>query len=125
MGISSSDPASPAAVFLFGTGTVLSLSTSKIGFGDQMISTTSAQLSVTLTNVGSTQLNFSGIDVIGTNSGDFSQTNNCGTSIAAKASCTIKATFQPSAIGKRTAFIRITDDGGGSPQKVSLTGTGT
>ena len=78
-----------------------------------------------LTNTGSTQLNFGLIYVLGMNAGNFSQTNNCGTSIAAKASCTIAVTFTPTATGIRTAALYIRDDGGGSPQKVNLTGTGT
>jgi hypothetical protein len=34
-------------------------------------------------------------------------------------------TFTPSAKGKRTASVAITDNGGGSPQLVALSGTGT
>jgi len=124
LGISDSDPASPQAIPLNGTGTVVSLSTKKLSFGDQPVGTSSAPQKVTLKNVGSTQLNFSGISITGTNAGDFSETNTCGTSIAGGASCTISVTFKPLAQGTRTATVSISDDGGGSPQKISLTGTG-
>jgi hypothetical protein len=125
IGISSSDPGSPNAVSVAGTGTVVSLSPSKLAFGDQTVATTSPPQTVTLTNVGGAQLNFSGISITGTNVGDFSQTNTCGTSIAAKASCKITVKFKPTTTGKRMAAVSISDDGGGTPQKVYLTGTGT
>jgi Beta-propeller repeat len=125
LGISTPDPASPDAVLLNGGGTVVSLSTSKLTFGLLAVGTTSPPQSVTLTNIGSTQLNFTGITITGTNAKDFLQTNNCGTSIAAKASCAITVRFKATATGTRKASLSISDDGGGSPQKVYLTGTGT
>ena len=80
---------------------------------------------MTLTNTGSTALNFSSIKITGQNPGDFSGFNNCGSSIGAGKSCTIKASFKPTKTGSRSAVVSITDTGGGSPQTVSLTGTGT
>jgi archaellum component FlaF (FlaF/FlaG flagellin family) len=125
LAISDSDPASPQVVPLSGTGTVVLLSKKNLSFGDKPVGTSSAPQNVKLTNVGSTQLNFTGITIAGTNAGDFVQTNTCGTSIAAGASCTITVTFKPTAQGTRKARVSIIDDGGGSPQKVTLTGTGT
>jgi len=123
--ISDSDPASPQAVSLSGIGTAVSLSAKKLSFGNQPVGTTSTPQNVTLTNVGNTQLNFFGLTIVGKSRMDFSQTNNCGASIAAHTSCTITVTFTPTVAGTRGATVRITDDGGGSPQKVPLTGTGT
>jgi two-component sensor histidine kinase len=40
-------------------------------------------------------------------------------------SCTIQVTFTPKAKGKRSATLEVNDNGGGSPQKVGLIGTGT
>jgi len=125
LAISDSDPASPQAISLSGTGTVVSLSKKRLLFGSQPVGTSSAPQNVTLTNVGSTQLNFTGITITGTNAADFSETNTCGTNIAAGASCTIRVTFKPTAQGARSAAVSISDDGGGSAQKVTLTGTGT
>jgi hypothetical protein len=125
LAVSDSDPASPQAVALSGTGTFVSLSAKSLGFGKAPVGTTSPPKTVTLTNVGSTQLNFTAISITGTNAGDFSQTNTCGTSIAGGASCVVTVTFKPTVISMRTAAVSIYDDGGGSPQKVSLTGTGT
>jgi centrosomal CEP192-like protein/beta-propeller repeat-containing protein len=125
LGISDSDPGSPQAAPLGGMGTVVSLSKTKLPFGDEAVGATSASQTVTLTNVGSARLNFTGITITGTNPTDFSQTDTCGTSIAAKASCTITVKFKPTATGTRNALLSISDDGGPSPQRVSLTGTGT
>lgn len=125
LGLSDSDPASPQGVTLSGAGTVVYLSTKKLPFGNHPVGTTSAPQSVTLTNIGSTQLNFTGITITGTNPMDFSQTNTCGTSIAAKASCTLTVRFKPTATGTRKASLSVSDDGGASPQRVYLTGTGT
>jgi hypothetical protein len=122
--IRDSDLGSPQTILLTGIGTVVSLSPKRLSFGNQPVGTTSAPKNVTLTNVGNTQLNFFGLVVVGKSRTDFSQANNCGASIAAKASCTITVTFTPTAAGTRGATVRITDDGGGSPQKVGLTGTG-
>ena len=78
-----------------------------------------------LTNTGSAMLNFTGISIVGSDAGDFAQTNTCGTGIGGGASCTITVRFKPTATGTRTAAVSISDDGGGSPQMVSLNGMGT
>jgi HYDIN/CFA65/VesB-like, Ig-like domain len=124
LGISSSDPASPQAIPVLGTGTAVSLSPKLLSFGTVPVGSTKSPRTVTLTNVGSTQLKFSGFSIVGTNAPDFSQTNTCGTSIAAGAQCTITVTFKPTALGMRKASVSITDDGGGSPQGIALSGTG-
>ena len=116
---------SPQTVALSGTGTVVKLSTSGINFGDQKVGTKSAAVPVQLTNVGTTKLSISQIAITGTDGGDFGETNNCGTSVPAGGSCTIKVSFKPTAQRQRSASLAISDDGGGSPQTVALTGTGT
>jgi hypothetical protein len=123
--ISDSDPASPQAVSLSGIGTVVSLSAKKLSFGNQPVGTTSPPQSVTLTNLGSTPLNFFQIAIRGPNRSDFSATNTCQPSIGANASCTITVIFRPTGAGARNAGLVISDDGGGSPQRVHLLGTGT
>jgi hypothetical protein len=37
----------------------------------------------------------------------------------------MKVVFKPTATGQRSAKLTISDDGGGSPQAVMLSGTGT
>ena len=84
----------------------------------------SAYQTVTLSNSGNAPLAISGITITGTNSGDFGYGNNCPTSLAAGAHCTINVTFNPTAAGARTAMMAVSDNASGSPQTVSLTGTG-
>jgi hypothetical protein len=49
----------------------------------------------------------------------------CGSSLAPAASCSISISFKPSALNKRSANLSVGDDGGGSPQLISLLGAGT
>lgn len=106
----SSTPPAPSA----------SLSPSSLNFVTQALKTTSAAQSVTLTNSGNAGLNVTGIST----SGDFAQTDNCGASLGAGANCGIKVTFTPTQSGARTGTLSVNDNATGSPQTVSLTGTG-
>lgn len=99
----------------------ISLSSTTLTFSGQFVGSTSAAQSITVTNPGSATLTFSGIAI----SGDFAETNTCGTGIAASGVCSINVTFKPTATGTRTGTLTITDNASGSPHTVSLTGTGT
>ena len=79
---------------------------------------------MTLTNTGNAALSVTSISVSGTNASDFTQTNTCGSSVAAGANCTISVIFKPSATGTRSASLSIADSATGSPQSVSLSGSG-
>src|SRR5205807_692059 len=93
-------------------------------FGSRMVSSTSDAQAVALENGTTSPINISSIAFTGTNSGDFAQTNNCGSSLAAGASCSIDVTFTPTAVGTRTATLTVTDTASNSPQTASVTGTG-
>jgi hypothetical protein len=102
-------------------------SVGSLSFGNQNINTTSSPQSVILTNPGPGALSISSIGMAGANSGDYAQTNNCPISpstLAANGTCTINVTFTPAAAGARSAALTITDSLAGSPQSVSLSGTG-
>jgi hypothetical protein len=114
---------SPRTLNLSGTGTLpLSLSPSSLSFGNQAVNTTSAPRTVILTN-GSPLLP---IPVTGlTLTGDFSQTNDCGTSIPAGGNCTVSVTFRPTASGNRTGQLTVTSGATTtSPARVNLSGRG-
>jgi phospholipase C len=98
-----------------------SVSPTSLSFLSQVLGTTSASKPVTLTNTGSVSLSITSI----TTSGDFAQTNNCGSSLAGGAKCTINVTFTPTATGNRSGTLTVNDNASGSPQTVSLTGSGT
>jgi hypothetical protein len=55
----------------------------------------------------------------------FAETNTCPVSLAAGSSCTISVTFSPQVNGTATGTISVSDNAKGSPQTVSLGGTGT
>ena len=100
-------------------GNAVSLSPARNNFGNQNVNTTSSPFAFTLTN--STPNALSSVAVSAT--GDFAQSNNCGTSLAAGASCTINVTFTPTATGTRTGTLTAGYTGGS--QSASLSGTGT
>jgi hypothetical protein len=118
-------PTSPQEIPLTGVGTVVTLLPSSLEFGDQKVKTTSAPLGVTLTNYGKTALVIHDILIRGKNYPSFAQTNNCGTSVPAGGNCTISVTFTPQWEGSKIATLEVKDNGGGSPQEVALSGTGT
>ncbi|MGO4884286.1 MAG: choice-of-anchor D domain-containing protein [Bryobacteraceae bacterium] len=123
-----SAPATPQRVHLTGSATDISLSVSRLGFASRKVGTTSRAKSVTVTNDGTVSVNFtgSGILIAGTDPADFIvSANTCGPSIAAGGTCTVSVEFKPMATGTRTAALQFNDDGGASPQTVTLTGTGT
>lgn len=104
-----------------GSGPAVTISPTSLTFATQLVNTTSPAQSVTLTNVGNGSLSITSIIA----AGNFAQTNNCGTTVAAGASCTISVTFTPTTVNTRTGSVTVTDNAPGSPQVVSLTGTGT
>ena len=106
---------------------VVSLSPTSLSFGNHQVNSTSAAQTVTLKNSGTAALTIKGIGLSGPNSGDFHQQNTCPSSsstLAAGASCTINVTFTPTAEGTRSASLAIADNASGSPQSVTLSGTG-
>jgi hypothetical protein len=103
-----------------GTATVAA-SPSSLTCASTTVGATSGAQSVTVTNSGSAAATVSGVAV----TGDFAQTNNCGTSIAAGASCSVSVTFKPTTAGTRTGTLTVTSSATNSPTTVSLSGTGT
>jgi len=124
LSVTDSAPDSPQTVALSGIGTKITLPLG-VNFGDQQVGTSSNPIPVTLSNQGTVTLNISEITIGGTNPGDFSQTNNCGTSVPAGGQCTIQVTFTPTQKGTRSAKLQVYDDVEPSPQEVALGGTGT
>src|ERR1700688_2026906 len=116
---------SPQQVPLSGTGTTAEITPTSVSFGSVTVGTISAAKTVTLKNVGTTAITITSVTIAGTDPGDFGQTNPCGSSLAADASCTISVTFKPIVTGNRSATLKVTDNAAGSPQQVSSSGTGS
>ncbi len=78
-------------------------------------------------NSGSAPLDPLSIAITGANAGDFTlSNNNCQSTLAAQASCSVQVTFTPLAAGVRTASMTITSgNASNSPREVPLSGTGT
>ncbi|MDR3676337.1 MAG: choice-of-anchor D domain-containing protein, partial [Acidobacteriota bacterium] len=119
---------SPHAVGLAGTGIapIVSLSGSSVTFANQLVSTTSAAQTVTITNSGTANLTISAAAVGGTNAGDFAKSaDTCtGATVTPNSTCTVSVTFTPSAAGSRSASLGFADNASGSPHTVALSGTG-
>lgn len=112
----------------------VTLAPTSLTFASTLVGQASPVQTVTLTNSGSGDLAISKISLTGTDASDFAldttvpaSSTACSTtaSVAAGASCIITVQFDPAATGTLTASLSVTDNASGSPQTVSLTGTGT
>ena len=108
-----------------GTGTSVSAPAATITptsytFNSQLLNSSSTAETVTLANTGDASMSLTSVKV----SGDFAQTNDCGTTLAAGANCTVNVTFTPTAAGVRTGTVSFSDNAPQSPQVVSLSGIG-
>jgi hypothetical protein len=113
---------SPHTITLTGNGIApaVTLSANSLTFADQGVGTTSAPQTVGLTNTGVDPLTINGFAIIG----DFTQTNNCGLTVAAGSSCAIQVSFRPTMPLARTGSLSIVHNAPGSPNQVQLSGTG-
>ena len=125
--ISDDAASSPQTITVSGSGVTsagtLSVSPSALTFAAFTIGQTSPAQTVQLSNTGNTAINISNI----TTSGDFAETNTCGTLPAVLnvgATCSVTVTFTPTSTGTRSGALSIADDASNSPQSVSLSGTG-
>ena len=119
------NPALTVALTGNGVGPMALVSPPTLAFGSQLVGTTTAAQTVTLTNTGTAPLSVSGPVISGANPGDFAQTTTCGIALAPAASCTASVTFTPTAVGARAASLAFTTNALTNPvQTVSLAGTG-
>jgi hypothetical protein len=125
LSVASDAPGSPHGVALSGIGTasLLAASPAGVGYGTQIVGTTTAPRTVTLSNNGSAPLNVGAVSIGGAAPGDYTLgLNTCGAAVAPNASCSVDVFFTPGAVGVRNASLSIASDGGNST--VALSGTG-
>ena len=67
----------------------------KIGFGREKVGTTRSPKTIKMANTGNAEPPISGITI----SGDFTQTNNCGLSLAAGTDCVVSIRLTPMVTG--------------------------
>jgi sugar lactone lactonase YvrE len=123
-----SDASSPQIVGLSGIGTEVEFSETTVNFGSVTDGTAAAPQNVTLTNLGSTKLTITKGTLSGPNAADFTVPANppCGGTVSANSgTCTLTFGFTPTKVGAESATWTLTDNGGGTSQKLTLTGTGT
>ena len=118
---------SPQSITVSGAGVTsagtLSVSPASLTFAAFTVGQTSPAQTVQLSNTGHTAVTIASI----TASGDFTETNTCGTLPAVLnvgSTCSISVTFTPTATGTRTGGLTIEDDASNTPQGASFSGTG-
>ena len=131
LNVNDSDVTSPQSVALQGYGTGIKFSSNTINFGTvtrgQTVSST-----VTITNVGTTNVFFTGAELSGTQSADFSDNYNDGAPcnntsanpLKPGGTCQVTVSFDPSIVGTENASYKVFDNSVGSPQSLTLTGKG-
>ena len=125
--IMSNAPGSPQPVALSAQviNPVASFNPSSLNFGT-VKHATSSSMNVTLSNPGGTALSLTGMSITGANAAYFAQTSNCGSSLAAGASCTVAVKFTPAVAGTFSANLTVVDNAqaGGGTQSIPLSGKG-
>jgi len=84
----------------------------------------SAPQAITVTNTSSVALTFTSIRTAGGSANQYTQNNNCGTSLAADAFCTVNVTFAPTSRGLKNATLQVNVATPATSASVTLTGTG-
>jgi hypothetical protein len=106
-----------------GTGSVpFVVSPAIVAFGKVPVNTSPAPQSVTVTNTGSAPLPITRITLTGANASQYSQTNNCPTSVAVGSFCTITVAFMPASTGYLWAMVNVVTPG--TTHSSTLRGTG-
>jgi len=99
----------------------VAISPSLVQFSIRPVGSVSQPNTSLLRNMGSAALTISSITI----SGDFSETDTCGSGVPAAGTCTFTVTFTPTAPGPRFGSILVQDDGAGSPHFINLVGDGS
>jgi hypothetical protein len=102
------------------SGPVLAASPTSVAFGSETDGSTSAAQSVKITNTGTAAASISSVST----AAPFAETNTCGSSVAAGASCTASVTFTPTSAQAYTGTLTVASNAIDSSLPVGLTGTG-
>jgi len=120
----------PQTVALAGTGAAstaptVTLTPTSLAFPVTVVGTTSDYQVVTLKNTGTVTVTVSSITLAGANSTSFLDLSGCGASLTSGSYCYIYVAFRPASAAALTATLNVADSATGSPQKVTLAGTGS
>jgi trimeric autotransporter adhesin len=116
-----------AALSLSGTGAavvaptlLLNLAPSSLAFGNQSTGVTSTSRSAVLSNAGTGSVSLAGI----TASAGFAVVHNCGSSLAASATCNLNVTYTPTTSGAASGSVSVASNAVGAPHVLGLSGIG-
>lgn len=131
LSVADSDVTSPQTVAMQGYGTGVKFTPTTLNFGT-VTRNTQVQSTATITNVGTTPVFFTGGELTGTNSanflvsgGDAPPCNNTAVNpLLPGKTCQITVYFDPTVVGAEKATYKVFDNSVGSPQSLTLTGTG-
>jgi hypothetical protein len=100
----------------------LSVSATSLNFANAVVVTgvSSSTQTLTIQNIGTTAFALSL-----TLSGDFSDSTNCGATLAGGAQCSVVFSFVPSQPGTRQGLLAVTAGAGTTPAYIALSGVGT
>jgi hypothetical protein len=109
-----------------GEGTAVKVSPTTLNFPTTKVGVTSAPMTITFQNAGTTAMTISSATFSGTAPYWSIQPSSttCGTSVPPSSSCTYGIVFTPQAVGTFTAAFKIGDTDWTGPQQVTLNGTG-
>jgi hypothetical protein len=116
-------PETTAEVYENRPGPLVTIRPPSLSFGAQQVGTTGTAQNVTVTNVGTADLHVSGVDISGSNPGDFLAQSTCGL-VVPGVSCSVAVRFAPTGIDLRQATVGLADDAPGSPQGLAVSGNG-
>jgi hypothetical protein len=125
-----SDALRTQTVALAGTGLlppVITLSPTSLSFPSQQVGTTSAPLTLTVSNTGGAPMANVGFQIAGAFAGSFATgATTCGATLNNGSNCTVQVSFKPVAVGGSTATLTVTSSTlGVQPVSLALSGTGT
>jgi hypothetical protein len=99
------------------------LSQTFLNFGDVKIGK-GKSIKVGLANIGNSAFSISSISITGSFAADFSERNNCGSSLGPGATCVIGVAFKPQTHAQMTAAVTVVDSGVVGSQTITLKGNG-
>jgi hypothetical protein len=108
-----------------GSSPAITLTPTTLTFPNTVSGTVSDAQSVTVKNTGSAAATITSISVAGTDPTSYLELNDCATTLAAGASCNVFVAFKPASAALLKATLSVADNAVGTPQTVTLTGTGT
>ena len=122
---------SPSVVSLAGSGNAsplpgIALDATTLDLGQQVVGTTGAARTVTLSNNGESGLSFTSIKAVGADAADVVLGGSCavGAIVPVQGSCTLTAALRPGTLGAKAASIEVASNAPAGTVSIGLSGSG-